>query len=95
MGTSDRRLSRDGSPLQDGGAPAGLASVPTERVVAIVCAVVVVLGSLIAGFLSGDDQNDLDRRLQYQECITQEQARIAREGSLLQPEDFCNIYPGR
>ncbi|WP_433759758.1 hypothetical protein [Nocardia sp. CA-135398] len=74
---------------------AALASVPTQRAVAIVRAVVVVLGSLVAGFLSGDDEYDLDRRLQYQECITREQARIARDGSLLQPEDFCNLYPGR
>ncbi|WP_157110343.1 hypothetical protein [Nocardia anaemiae] len=93
--TSDRRLSTDGSPLQDSKVPAPLASVPTARLVAIVCAVVFVLAWLIAGFFSENPENDLDRRLRYQECISQEQARIAREGSLLQPEDFCNLYPGR
>jgi hypothetical protein len=66
-----------------------------RRIVAIVCAGVAVLVSLVAAIVNADQQDDLDRRLRYQECITQEQARIAREGSLLQPKDFCDLYPGR
>lgn len=57
--------------------------------------IAVLLLFIVGGVGDGDDEYDLDRRLQYQECISQEQARIAREGSLLQPEDFCDLYPGR
>lgn len=74
---------------------AALAAVPMRRVGAIVCIVVVAL-SLIALIFDAGHENDLERRLRYQECVTQERARIARQGgSLLQPENFCDIYPGR
>ncbi|WP_174186988.1 hypothetical protein [Nocardia barduliensis] len=54
-----------------------------------------MLCSLIAAALDPHHEDDHDRWSRYQECISQEQARIAREGSLLQAHDFCDLYPGR
>ncbi len=82
---------RDSHPT-DAAAPA---AVPTRRVGVIVCIVVAVLCSLIAAALDPHHEDDHDRWSRYQECISQEQARIAREGSLLQAHDFCDLYPGR
>ncbi|WP_157128804.1 hypothetical protein [Nocardia amamiensis] len=69
---------------------------PMRQVVVILCVVVVVLCLLIDVIFGTNYEYDLERRLRYQECVTQERARIAaRGGSLLQPEDFCDLYPGR
>ncbi|MEU1952285.1 hypothetical protein [Nocardia rhamnosiphila] len=68
------------------------ADAPTRRVRADVIMVVLVLLLLIATFFGSNDDYEQDRQLEYQECVIQEQARIAREGSLLQPQDFCGFY---
>ncbi|WP_338760620.1 hypothetical protein V7968_32120 [Nocardia vulneris] len=70
-------------------------AVSARRVGVVVFVVIAALCSLIAGAISANHDDDRDRRLQYQECVTQERVRIAREGSLLQPEDFCDLDPGR
>ncbi|MFI6312574.1 hypothetical protein ACIBEK_20930 [Nocardia fusca] len=71
------------------------ADAPSRRVGVGVYVAVLVLLSLIAAIFGSNDENEQDRRLEYLECIAQEQDRIAREGSLLQPHNFCDIYPGR
>ncbi|WP_063127932.1 hypothetical protein [Nocardia fusca] len=71
------------------------AAAPIRRVGIGVYVVIMGLLLLLATIFGANHEYELDRRLEYQECVTQEQARIARDGSLLQPQDFCDIYPGR
>lgn len=56
---------------------------------------VMVLLLLIATIFGSNEDIEQDRRLDYLECVAHEQDRIAHEGSLLQAQDFCDIYPGR
>lgn len=72
--------------------PITSADAPIRRVRADVIMVVLVLLLLFATFFGSNDEYEQDRQLEYQECVIQEQARIAREGSLLQPQDFCRFY---
>ncbi|MBB5917329.1 hypothetical protein BJY24_006241 [Nocardia transvalensis] len=91
IGIPNRRVS-DGA--RDGKEPTPVAVMPVRRVVALVCFLVAVPVSVIAAIVNSYDDNDLEQRLQYQECLTQQQARVAQDGSLLKPEDICAIRKG-
>ncbi|MEU1523182.1 hypothetical protein ABZ413_13380 [Nocardia rhamnosiphila] len=88
---TDSATSAD-APITSADAPITSADAPIRRVRADVIMVVLVLLLLIATFFGSNQEYEQDRQLEYQECVIQEQARIAREGSLLQPQDFCGFY---
>ncbi|RZS43818.1 hypothetical protein EV193_102799 [Herbihabitans rhizosphaerae] len=66
---------------------------PARRGVAVVCAIIAGICSIAAAVIETDVEPSSGDA--YEQCLDEQRSRIAREGSLLRPEDFCDIYPGR
>ncbi|WP_433574820.1 hypothetical protein [Nocardia brasiliensis] len=68
------------------GSAAVVDAVSARRVGVVVFVVIAALCSIIAGAISANHDDDRDRRLQYQECVTQERVRIARGAASSNPK---------
>ncbi|ASR34581.1 hypothetical protein BAY61_05815 [Prauserella marina] len=60
---------------------------PARQAVAMVCAIIAVMCAI--GIMIINSQESKEDA--YRQCLTEERARIAVEGSLLEAEDFCDI----
>ncbi|MEU3271508.1 hypothetical protein ABZ639_11710 [Saccharomonospora sp. NPDC006951] len=60
---------------------------PARQAVSIVCAVIAVMCAIGVMIINSQESKE-DA---YRQCVAEERARIAVEGSLLDAEDWCDI----
>ncbi|AXK34351.1 hypothetical protein DVA86_18555 [Streptomyces armeniacus] len=68
---------------------------PRQRAWVVGCSVISAACTIVVGVLESndvDERNEREKRSEYEQCLSEERERIAEEGSLLEPEDFCDIY---
>lgn len=68
---------------------------PARQAVAITCSIIAAVCSITVAVMESADTTEDTRRSEYEECLSEERARIAQEGGLLEAEDLCDISPGR
>lgn len=73
-----------------------LSNMSRARQAHLVLAVAAIVCTIVVGVLESnriDEKNQREKRDQYEQCLSEERARLAELDTSLEAEDFCHIYP--